>query len=223
MATRTTREYRCGIIGCGGIGSDGWEQGLRAFPGYFLFPYSHAGVYQRHPRTRLVAAADIDPARLRAFGERWGVSALYLDYQEMLARERLDLVSIATPTRVRPAVTISAAGHHVKGIFLEKPIARTLGEADAMAQACRDAGVKVAVNHYRTYEPSFRAARAFIAGGEIGTLHAAMATWAEGFSEGGCHLLELLRWIVGAPVDWGVLPSGDNRSHVDLGGDAYIA
>jgi predicted dehydrogenase len=213
--------YRVGVIGCGAIASDGWERNVRHLPGYLLFPYGHAGAYQRHPATQVVAAADPDPERRAQFGARWGVDALYADHREMLERERLDLVSIATPTRVRHAITLDVAASGVKGIYMEKPIARTLAEADEMIAACRANGVKVAVNHYRTYEPYFRAARQLVHDGEIGEPRAVLATWAEGFSEGGCHLFDLLRSTLRSDVDW-VFCHLDDSGIADPGGDAYL-
>src|SRR5581483_8764327 len=209
-------------IGCGAIASDGWEQSVRQVPGYLLLPSSHAGAYQRHPRTRLVAAADVDPQRLRAFGERWGVSALYQDHRAMLERERLDLVSIATPTRVRREVTVDVAGRGVKAIYLEKPIARTLADADAMIAACRANAVTVAVNHLRTYDPYYRAARQLIRAGEIGQVQGVLATWAEGFSEGGCHLWALLRSLLETRLAWVFAHLDGEEARLDLGGDAYL-
>jgi predicted dehydrogenase len=214
--------YRAGIIGCGGIGSDGWERSVLQVPGYQLLPYGHAGTYRRHPRTRLVAAADVDPERLAAFGERWGVQALYRDHRAMLERERLELVSIATPTRVRHDIMLDVAASGVKGIFSEKPIARTLGEVDEMIAACRAAGVPVAVNHYRTFDPYFRAAHKLIEDGEIGEVRGAMATWVEGFAEGGCHLWDLLRFVLGAGPEWVFAHFDDDTTMPDRGGDAYL-
>ncbi len=214
--------YRAGIIGCGAMGSDGWERSALSVPGYLMVPYSHAGVYQRHPRTLLVAAADPNPDNLRAFGERWGVTALYADHREMLERERLDIVSIATPTRVRHAVTLDVASAGVKAIYSEKPIARTLAEADAMLAATRGAGIPVAVNHYRTFDPYFAAAAKLIRDGEIGELQGVHATWAEGFSEGGCHLWDLLRFMLGSEVEWLFSHLDGDVSQIDPGGDAYL-
>jgi predicted dehydrogenase len=216
------RVYRAGIIGCGGIGGDRWEQSVLSVPGYLLLPYGHAPTYQRHPRTQLVAAADINPERLAAFGERWGVTALYRDHREMLEREDLDLVSICTPTRVRRDVLLDVAAAGVKGIFSEKPIARTLGEADEMIAACRAARVPVAVNHYRTYDAYFRAARQLIQDGEIGEVRGAMATWQEGFSESGCHLWDLLRYLLGSGPEWVFTHFDDATEMLDRGGDAYL-
>lgn len=213
--------YRAGIIGCGSIAST-IEDAIRDAPGFGLFPYTHAGAYRRTPRTQLVAAADINPETLEAFGQRWGISALYTDYREMLDSEELDIVSIAAPTPLHHEMTLEVAKRPVKGIFLEKPIARTLGEADEMIAACRSAAVKVAVNHTRTYDPYYRAAKKLIDQGEIGELRVVLSTWAEGFSFGGSHLFDLLRFVIGAPVDWVFCHPDEDRSLKDPGGDAYL-
>ena len=54
--------YRAGIIGCGRI-ADTIEDELVKAPAWSLLPYSHAGAYQRCPRTQLVAAADLNRER----------------------------------------------------------------------------------------------------------------------------------------------------------------
>jgi len=213
--------YRAGIIGCGSIAST-IEDGLRDVPGFGLFPYTHAGAYRRHPRTQLVTAADINQRNLEAFGQRWGVSALYTDYREMLDAEDRDIVSIAAPSHLHYEMTLEVARRPVKGIFLEKPIARTLGEADEMIAACRSDGIKVAVNHTRTYDPYYRAAKRLIDQGEIGELRAVLSTWREGFSFGGSHLFDLLHFMIGAPVDWVFCHLDEDRSLKDPGGDAYL-
>ena len=213
--------YRAGIIGCGRIAST-IEDDVRKAPGFGLFPYTHAGVYQRHPHTELVAAADINESALSAFGERWGVTALYTDYREMLEREQLDIVSIAALSRLHHEMTLEVAKHPVKGIFLEKPVAHSLDEADEMIAACRSAGIKVAVNHTRTFDPYYRAAKALIDNGEIGELRAVLSTWKEGFSFGGSHLFDLLRYMVGAEADWVFCHLDEDRTLTDPGGDVYI-
>src|SRR5690242_4852758 len=120
--------WRAGIIGCGRI-ADTIEDEVADAPGWQLLPFSHAGAYQRCPRTELVAAADPNEARRRSLGARRGVERLYADYREMLERETLDVVSVCVPTRLHGDVAIDVAERGVKAIFLEKPIAQSLGEA----------------------------------------------------------------------------------------------
>lgn len=214
--------YKAGIIGCGRIAST-IEDEVREAPGFGLFPYTHAGVYERNPRTELVAATDVSEERLHAFGERWGVAALYNDAAEMLEREDLDIVSIAASSGVHHPLTMEVVKYPVQGIFLEKPVARSLHEADEMVAACREAGIEVVVNHTRTFDPYYRAAKDLIDGGEIGELRAVMSTWKEGFSFGGSHLFDLLRYMVQADADWVFCHMDEDDSLPDPGGDAYIA
>ena len=214
--------FRAGIIGCGRIAST-IEDELHRAPGFGLFPYTHAGAYQRHPRTHLVAAADIDESMLNAFGERWDVTSLYTDYREMLDCEQLDIVSIAASSHLHYSMTMEVVKHPVKGILLEKPVAQSLAEADEMIAACRSAGIKVAVNHFRTFDPYYRAAKALLDDGEIGEVRAVIATWGRrGFSFGGSHLFDLLRYMLGAQVDWVFCHFNDDRPPKDPGGDAYV-
>src|SRR5687767_9067615 len=98
MTFRTV--YSAAIIGCGRI-ADTIEDEIETAPGWQLLPFSHAGAYQRSPRTQLVAAADPNPDRRASLGRRRGVSDehLYDDYRALLERENPDVVSVCVPTR----------------------------------------------------------------------------------------------------------------------------
>src|SRR4051794_29688699 len=95
----------------------------------------------------IIAVSDADPTGLAAAAKRLGVTKLYADYREMLAKEKPDVVSIGPRwiTDRVPMVTAAAeAGCH---IYLEKPLAATLHDADAMLAACQRAKVKCALAH----------------------------------------------------------------------------
>jgi predicted dehydrogenase len=196
--------WRAAVIGCGRI-ADSIEDEVAEAPGWTLLPFSHAGAYQRCPRTELVAAADPNPERLERFGARRGVGRLYADYREMLERERPDVVSVCVPTRAHPEVAIEVSAHAdrgVRAIFLEKPIAQSLAEADRMMAAFQRHGVTVAVNHTRTWDPLNATVRRLIAGGAIGAVHSIVAHGREGALFGGVHLFDLLRSLVGREAEW---------------------
>ena len=116
----------------------------------------------------VVAIADDDPAGLAATGKRLGITSLYADYREMLAKEKLDLVGIGPrwlTDRVAMVTAAAAAGCH---IFLEKPLAATLRDADAMLAACKRAKVKCALAHQLRAMPPVRQAFAQIHAGKYG-------------------------------------------------------
>ncbi len=205
--------YRVGIIGTGRIASTIQDEVVTS-PFSFLLPYSHAGAYEAHPATRIVAAADPNAERREAFGKRWSVDRLYADYQQMLSAEGLDIVSVCVPTRAHAQVLSAIASSGVRGVFMEKPIGRTLREADDMIAAADRSGIKVVVNHVRTFDPYYRRIHWLIESEAIGRVRSVMVRWHEGMSFGGSHLFDLLRFLLGSEACWVF-------GHLDGGGGLF--
>lgn len=122
-------DYRVGIIGCGRIAR------------------FHVQGYQQVPQVKVVTGAEPEPTIREGFGHEFGLSALYADYREMLDKERPEIVSICTWPPLHAEMTIAAAEAGVKAIICEKPMAISLGEADAMSVACERAGTVLLVSH----------------------------------------------------------------------------
>ena len=229
----TARVYRAAIIGCGRI-ADTIEDELDSAPGWQLLPFSHAGAYQRSSRVTLVAASDPHPDRRAAFGQRRAVSPdhLYADHREMLDREQPDLISVCVPTRYHADVALHVASHPgVKAIFLEKPIAQSLADADRLITAFERRKLAVAINHTRTWDPHYLTIHRLIAEGAIGVPHSLMTHGREGALFGGTHLFDLLRSLLDRDPEWvaGELVPGRTfdpgaRGLISFGGDirAYV-
>ena len=158
-----SERYRVGLIGCGRIGSE-WD----AVPP--VRAQTHAGAFCAHPRCDLVAGANRGQERLEAFGRKWGVSGLYRDYAQMLAREALDIVCIATHPEQHHEQVLAAVEAGAKAIFCEKPMAISLAECDEMIAACRNANTLLVINHSRRWDPTFRKAKDLVDSGAIGRL-----------------------------------------------------
>jgi hypothetical protein len=133
-------------------------------------PHSWAEVMWERPEVDLVAGAERDPKRLRAFGQRYGIQALYEDATQMLRREQLDIVAIATNTKGRAELTCLAVQCGVRGIATEKPMVHTLAEADRMVEACAVAGVPLSGGAIPLNHPAFARARKLLQDGAIGEL-----------------------------------------------------
>ena len=213
------KTYRAGIIGCGRIASTIQDE-FESKPGLQVFPYSHAGGYRASDSVELVAAADPSVERRQAFGERWDIGALYESVEEMLSVEQLDIVSICAPTRYH-ADTFAAVADSVRGVLLEKPISITLAEADRMVDQARTKNVHVAVDHTRTFDSFYRKAKSLIDEGLIGEVKTIFALWGEGWSGGGSHLFDLIRYLIGSRPDW-VFCHADDSGAEDSGGSAYL-
>lgn len=145
-------EFRAGIVGCGHIAR------------------AHAGGYRATGGVKLVAVADIVPEALESFGKAWDVDRRYTDYDEMLAREELDILSVCTRNHQHVEPTLAGAEAGVRAIFCEKPMAMNLGEADRMVGACERAGVKLIVDHTMRFEANYVHIKELIEQGAIGEL-----------------------------------------------------
>ncbi|MBB5690958.1 Gfo/Idh/MocA family oxidoreductase [Roseomonas alkaliterrae] len=113
-----------------------------------------------NPRVRLVGLADADPARAAAVAAEAGTAVLTAE--EAIAQA--EAVIVAAPTRFHHDLALAAlqAGRHV---FVEKPIAATLAEADALVAAAAARGRVLQVGHIERFSAAFRAVVGAPAGG----------------------------------------------------------
>ncbi|HEX4194698.1 MAG TPA: Gfo/Idh/MocA family oxidoreductase, partial [Stellaceae bacterium] len=120
------------------------------------------------PEIALVAAADPRPEAQQRFSEEFGGKG-YATVDELLRDARVEAVYIATPHQfhAEQAIAAARAGKHV---LVEKPMALTLAEAEAMVAAARQAGVTLIVGHSHSFDAPIAAARAIIASGEFGAV-----------------------------------------------------
>jgi predicted dehydrogenase len=177
----------------------------------------HAQAIAAAPGARLVATCRSDAARAAAATAEFGVPC-ETRYDALLARRDVDAVCICTPSGAHAAQAIAAAraGKHV---LVEKPMALTLPDADAMIEACRTADVRLGVALQRRTEPAYQAVRGAIAGGSLGRPVLGLAaipyfrtaayyqsaawrgTWAEdgggALMNQGIHIADLLLWFMG--------------------------
>ncbi len=137
-------------------------------PGNEGLPTSYAEALWDRPEVELVAGAERDERRLKIFGERYGIQALYTDALEMYRQEKLDIVAVCTNTKGRAFLTVKAAEAGAKAIFTEKPMAFTLEEADRMVKVCADRGIPLSCGAITTTHPSFAKAKELVTSGAIG-------------------------------------------------------
>ncbi|NUL81738.1 MAG: Gfo/Idh/MocA family oxidoreductase [Armatimonadetes bacterium] len=197
-----TDQLGIGIIGAGGVSG------------------AHAKAYQYlGQKTRLVAVADTDADTARAFKERYQFDQWTTDYQELISREDVHAVSICTPHHLHCKHSVDAlnAGKHV---LVEKPMAISLEEADAMIAASERNNKKLAVVYQLRMEHDARRAKALIDSGSLGKMfycEAACLWWRKPSyysvswrgswnTEGGgavinqaSHHLDLMQWLLGMP------------------------
>jgi predicted dehydrogenase len=153
-----SRTLRAGVIGLGFTG----DQHLRG--------------YRALPNVQTVALAGLEDEKRAELGATYGVPYLYRDYQELLARDDLDLVSVCTPNALHAPIAIAAleGGRHV---ICEKPLARTAVEAEAMVAAARanNRVLHTVFNHRARGD--VQVLKRHIDEGGLGRIYRAKASW----------------------------------------------
>lgn len=111
---------------------------------------------------------DVNTKVARDMARKLG-TGVFGSYEEVLASRSVEAVLMSTPHHVHRSMTVdaAAAGKHV---LIEKPLANTLTDAEAMIDACRKAGVGLTVNYSFRYLPRIRKARQLVADGALGDI-----------------------------------------------------
>jgi predicted dehydrogenase len=183
----TRRELRVGIAGTGFIGA----------------------VHARSARlagATVVGVAASTPASAERAAARIGAAKAYNSAEELVTDPELDVVHICTPNHLHGPLA-QAALVHGKHVVCEKPLATTVQEAEALADAADAAQRTAAVPFVYRYYPTVREARARVAGGGIGAVHLVHGTY-------------LQDWLLSAQDhNWRVDPAlgGVSRAFADIG------
>lgn len=129
----------------------------------------HARAALEHPRAELVAAANWREPSLRRLAGRHGIPRVTTDWRALAADAEVDAVVIATPNALHApqAIAFLEAGKHV---LVEKPMAPTVAEADAMVAAARGSGAFLMVAHCWRFHPDVQALRARVEAGDLGQI-----------------------------------------------------
>ena len=186
------KTYRAAVIGRTGRGNYGHGLDL---------------AFQKIPNVTVVAVADEDPAgRLRTV-QRTGALRAYADWREMLSKEKPDLVTIGprwVEDRLEMVTAAAQAGSH---IYMEKPMARSLEEADAILTVASRHGIQIALAHQARVAPAIVYLKEKLEGGLIGELLEMRTRGKEDHRAGGedlmvlgTHCLYLMRFFAGEPL-----------------------
>lgn len=129
----------------------------------------HLDALKRVKNVELVAVCDADAERARVVAKNAGVSKAYSDASELLAREDIELVTIATPPATHKELTQKAM-FAKKVVLCESPAGLNAKEAQALADTAQQRGVKSAVAFQTRYLPAYAYAKELIAEDYLGTL-----------------------------------------------------
>ncbi|MDP6778699.1 MAG: Gfo/Idh/MocA family oxidoreductase, partial [Candidatus Latescibacteria bacterium] len=143
--------------------------------------------------------SDLLPEKRKAFGDKWGVEALYEDYEEMMREEKPDLVAICTKGDVHGEMGVKVAEAGVPMLYLEKAMACSMAEADAVRDACLEHGTVFNTGVLRRFDNRYWAMRELIEEGEIGEVRAVVHFAPSSLMHGHIHSIDTVSYLLGDP------------------------
>lgn len=151
-------KLRVGIIGLGAISA------------------THLGSFGNNPKSEIVAVCDVDEKWLAHCKQEHGAKYAFTNWEDLVACDELDAVSVVLPTGFHAPVTIAAlkAGKHV---LCEKPMATTAAEAQEMADTAKQMGKILMVSYNQRFGPDIQYLKKYIDEGNMGEIYFARTGW----------------------------------------------
>jgi D-apiose dehydrogenase len=176
---KDSKPLRGAVIGCG------------------FFAINHLHGWRDAIGAEIVAICDRSTERLRIVGDQFSIAARYSDAADMLAKEKLDFVDIATTAPTHRALAELAASHGI-AVICQKPFAPTLVDAKAIVLACAKAGVPLMVHENFRWQSPIQAVKHIITAGEIGDVFWGRVSFRSAYDvfSGQPYLAEGKRFIV---------------------------
>ncbi len=163
--------------------------------------------FQKIPGVTVAAVADPDEKGRSAARERIGAARAYADWREMLRKERPSLVAICPRWVEERLEMVSAAAEVGAHVYMEKPMAASLEEADAILAAAERNGIQIALAHHSRSAPTVLHLKKLLGEGLIGDLLEIRARGKEDRRAGGedlmvlgWHCMYLMRLFAGEPL-----------------------
>lgn len=194
--------------------------------------YKHVeAIIDNYENCQLIAVCDVIEERARAKAQEYVQKStiknlitdfpkVYTDYKEMISKENIDVVTVATESGKHAQIAIDVMNNKIN-VIVEKPMAMTLEDADKMIEISKNNDVKLCISHQNRFNPAVQKLRKAIEENRFGKIFAGsarilwnrnrdyynQAKW-RGTKEqdGGClmnqciHNIDLLQWMLGGKV-----------------------
>jgi len=128
---------KVGLIGCGRVA------------------HIHMKAYKEINDAEVVAVADADISKAKAFAKLYKIKKFFSDYRELLELKDIDFVDVCTPTSTHETIVREAAKAGIN-VLLEKPMGRNSAECERMIEESRKHGIKICVCHNQLFFPHVR-------------------------------------------------------------------
>lgn len=155
---KSQKSFNVAVIGAGAIGVD------------------HIRSFQQHPAAHVIALAEVSTTRGQEAADTYGIPNLVTDYNELLGRADIDVVSIALPNFLHATVGIEAlrAGKH---LMVDKPMATNAKDAAKLIATAKQHRRRLMVGQNMRFTPEVQTARHLINQGKLGDVYHAKTCW----------------------------------------------
>ena len=197
----------------------------------FWARYQLAG-WRELPGVRCVAVYNRTRARAQAFADASGITSVYDNAEELIAREKPDFLDVITDVGTHRRFVELAAVHRIP-VVCQKPMAANLADAEAMVETCRDAGAPLLINENWRWQLPLRELQRVIASGKIGRVFRARIDYCNSFpvfdnqpflksvdqfiiADMGSHIFDAARFLFGEAA---ALSCQTSRVHPEIRGE----
>lgn len=186
-----SRILKVGVMGCGEIAQ-----------------ISHMPFLQELPYYEISAICDLSPSVVEQLGDKYHVPNRYIDFNEMVKQDDLDIVLVTNKNHAAPAIAAMENGKHV---FVEKPIAFNLRQADEMIRAANKNRVKLLVGYMKRYDPAYEMMKQLVE--KLGKIHLIRMHEFAGTYEINREIYDLIR---ASDLDPNVLKDATQQNQEDI-------
>ncbi len=163
---------------------------------------THAHAFKNHPEFKLLGFVDVEYEQAIKAAKLWDCQA-YLSIEEAFAKAGvIDVVVVSVPDCAHASILEALKQYPLKLVFLEKPIAGSLADANALIDICAEKDLPVLVNYSRRYVEEFQSLQKRIRSGALGSFITGSAYYGKGILHNGSHVIDLLRYLIGEVKDF---------------------
>ncbi|RXZ83517.1 gfo/Idh/MocA family oxidoreductase [Paenibacillaceae bacterium] len=179
------KRYKVGVVGAGSIS------------------HVHLEAYSKNPNVEIAAICDLNEERAKAAADKYSIPATYTDYHQLLADPEIEAISVCTWNNSHGEISIAAleAG---KNVLCEKPLCKTLEEAERVAEAVARTGKLLQVGFVRRYSSNTAVLQRFLENNDLGEIYYAKASYLRRLGNPGGWFSDLERSGGGPLIDLGV-------------------
>ncbi len=189
--------YIAVVIGAGGSIGGLKSDKLDNLDTFNVLTHCHA-LSSRSPKVSLVAVSDINKDKLNSVCKKWCTKG-YLDYKEMLDKEKPNIVVVATPTETHYEVLIDIANsvNKPKAVIAEKPFCNDMKQAKSIVELYQNLNLPIAVDYIRRYDTTVQNVKKDIENGILGKIQNCRILYTRGLIRDASHAIDICRFLFG--------------------------